>query len=401
MLMKNLLFFLLLVISIGKLDAQIWAIPNQYDDKVQTGKNTAQQEFYQFRFTSNTIDLKTYKKQTGLVHLPDEIEILPPALYGYGDTTILMTYMKEGTADDGQLIIWLTGNYLSNEVTFFVDKNLDGNYNNDGKPIVQKSKAKPITVVMQSAVGDTKKRVLSIAVPERKLPAKYLPPKRYAKIRNKIAIGANAGIGIANLDFIFDNTETMFPTWYNVPITELNLGLSLTYNSRLFFIGATGGMQSMNYWTAYFNTRFDEDQVIRNPITGRLMTVENVDIERNLDRHSKTRYRLGGILGLRLSVSKNLEIQPFGRYGTTFYGSKYYYPNKFKPEVRFEHDSSKFVEGGIRFEFSVSNYKTFYIGTSYTKLWWRPSGYFESLPVSNLEIDYHAFNFSLGYRMGL
>ena len=140
---------------------------------------------------------------------------------------------------------------------------------------------------------------------------------------------------------------------------------------------------------------------VRNLNTGRITTIENVDVGRNLDEHSKIRYRVGGIVGLRLSVTKNLEIQPYGVYGTTFYGSKYYYPNKFRTETRFEHGSSQFAEGGIRFEFSVANYKTFYIGSGYSKLWWGPTGYFESLPVSNLKVDYHSISFALGYRMGI
>jgi len=384
-----------------ELNAQIWAIPNQYDDKVQTGEKSTQLDFYQFRFTGNTIDLKKYKKETGLKNIPDEIKIIPPDLHGFGDTTILITYMKEGPSDEGELIIWLTGNYLSNQVTFFVDKNMDGNYRNDGKPLVKKSKAKPEAVVMTPTDARKKTRVLSISVPERKLPAEYMPPKRYSKIKNKIAIGANAGIGVANLDFIYLDTELLYPTWYNVPITERNVGLSLTYNSRMYFLGIRGTFQSMNYWTAYFNKRLGEDREERNPNTGRVIVIENVDVKRNPDQHSNTRYQVGLLGGLRFALTKNLEIQPFGSYGTTFYGSEYYYPNKFDTSIKYRHESSRFVEGGIRFEFSISNYKTFYLGSSYTKLWWQPDGYFESLPTSNLEIDYHSYNITLGYRMSV
>ena len=160
-----------------------------------------------------SFNLKSFKKRfPGLVALPDEVEIEAPSFEGFQDSTVLVGFIKESPSDPGALIILLAGDYKANEVTFFVDKNLDNNFLNDGAPL--KMLAGKDAQRIQFTTDEGVRREITLQLPDREaFILEQLGPRK-VKVRGG-AVGFHGGVGLGKLHYDYDNLETGFPTWYD------------------------------------------------------------------------------------------------------------------------------------------------------------------------------------------
>ena len=396
---------LLLIIGLcmaAYLSAQQITIPQLYEDKIgkQTMENSV--DFYTYRYTSNNIDLRTFKKIHPQLHVPDFLEIEAPDLSDNEGAMVLLGLLDDGKDQLNSIVIWVAANYFSKEVTFFVDQNMDRNYYNDGPAIVLKPGQRKQRIKIIPDGEDALVRELYLQVPRDR--AKLLGygdgRSRKRKIANQLAVGIHAGFGSGRLEYEYDNLDTGFPTWYNVNVTEKNVGLNLTYNFPKFLFGINATFQNIFYYTSYLNIRVDNPEFRVDPFSGREILIDNVDIKRNKDIHAKNRLQWGLMLGYRFHIG-NMEIQPVVVGGVTTY-----MPNTYTPDFSFEenvfgYSSNPFLEGGLRGEFPTGNGGAFFLGVQGNYTWWEPEGYFESLNQENLNIRFVIWKGVLGYRMSI
>ncbi len=400
--LKKILLLLLSLVSAAYLFAQQITIPQLYEDKI--GKETMESaiDFYTYRYTSNKIDLRTFKKIHPNLNVPDFIEINAPDLSENKGAMVLLGLLDNGKDQLNSIVVWIAANYFSKEVTFFVDPNMDRNYYNDGPAIVLKPGQRKQKIKIMPNGNEALTRELYLQVPrDRAQMLGYGDAKvGKRKISNQLAIGMHAGFGSGSLEYDYDNLDTGFPTWYTVNVTEKDVGLNLTYNFPKFIIGINATYQNIFYYTSYLNVRVANPELRIDPSSGREILIDNVDIDRNKDIHAKNRLQWGLMAAYRFHLG-SMEIQPLLIGGVTTYMPSRYTPDFSFEEQVFSYSSDLFLEGGIRAEFTTGNGGAFFLGVHGNHTWWEPKGYFESLNQKNLNIRFMVWKGVLGYRMAI
>lgn len=399
------MFFVCCMILNFKMHAQqTILIPQQYEDKLTSEKDGLRMDFFAYPYDSDLIDLRDLRRRFPGSELPSNIQIKAPDINVYQDVTVLMTVLpKEGKRKE-LLIIWLVGNYRSNKAYFMIDTNLDGDFRNDGKPMVVRGGQKSNRIELKPKNKDGEIEELLIEMPRHpdfvKQKIKQLKGVK-AKMGHKIVVGFHAGFGVGNMKYDYDNLTTGFPTWYSVNMSEKNIGLSTGYTHPYFRVDVDVSYQNVYYYTSYLNIQRDEPELRLNPNTGRYITVQNVDTRRNLDTHDRHRFQLGLTGAARIQLGTYSELQPYVSLGRMFFSSGEYKLRESAMTSVYSHKPAAYTELGMRFEFTVGIYRSFFIETGWGNLNWRPENFFESVPHENLNVKYGTWKMTLGYRIGL
>lgn len=396
---KNLLIIGLFLLIGAPMIAQLQIIiPNQYEDKLEGTEQQVSENFFPYSYKGALIDLKSFKKRfPGLVQLPDEVQIQAPSFEGFRDSTALIGFIKESSSDPGQLIILLAGNFNTNTVTFFVDRNLDNNFLNDGSPIVIEAGGEAHNIEFFQDEGV--KRKINMQLPDRE--AFILERLGAKKVKVKgFAIDVHGGVGFGKLHYDYDNLETGFPTWYDVNITEKSIGTSLSYNLSLVTISLSATYQHLFYYTSYLNIRRDNPRLEIDPISGQRRFIDNVDVSRNLDDHSKSKMQLAASLGFRLHVSDYLEFRPFISAGKILHLPDQYIADNRDDQIIYALPSNNFLESGLTMEVATGARRAFYLTIAGNFLDWQPTGFFEATAHENLKTSFRTWKCLFGYRIG-
>jgi len=368
-------------------DVQI-LLPIQYEGKAKSKNLQHKESFYIYKAAVNSvIDLKQFKRYKREFDLPDSVNIILPEMNNAIDTTLLIGFIKEKTTSLGHLVLLLANNYKTTEVTFYIDSNLDGNYRNDGKAITILAGTPPINIALLPL--DEQPFNLSLGVPkrlsieeEREALIKDLTRKDKNTITNMLAFELHAGVGSGKLTYQFDDLNSGFPVWYTVSQSEKNIGVALSYDFRLLRVGISATFQHLFQYTSYLNTRFAEQEIIVDPTTNRSIIRENVQVDRNIDDHARSRVQWSTFITGRIRLRNYLELQPLINVGqvSTF-------PNEYLADTRiniraYDLPANPFLELGIRFEGTSGNRKALFFGISRSKLWWKPTNFLEEGQVN-------------------
>ena len=395
----RLLFSLGLLTIGGALFAQSLFIPRQMSDS-RRGKETQEQMvFYAYPYTSNTIDLRDFKKRHPNLEAPDQIELDLTDLSSAFRMTALIGLIDGVAPTEDAVVIWLAANYRSNEVTFFIDYDLDRKFNLAEDILILRSKDPVQELTITPANPDIPQQKFSLKVPPKRKRKSSISKPNY-KILSQFAIGAFAGAGISSLEYEYDNLEKGYPSWYSINFTEKNVGLSLSYNTFPLRFAISGNYQNIYSYTSYLNIQFDKPKVVFDPTTGRQTVIDNVEVNRNFDRHPTHRFQYAATIGLRLHT-RVAEFQPFFSVGQTSYSPGTYVGNRYDDGNDYRLPASNFFETGLRFEFAVGPYRALHLDLAYLRSQWRPEGYFEAVPHENLKIKYQMWRLRIGYRLGL
>ncbi len=398
-----LIYCFLLVSQLGL--AQTLVLPYDIADK-RTGKTQIQQvTFYAYPYQNENIDLRDFKRREPRLQAPDFMMIKGPELMGRKNLTVLIGLIEGVESNEDALIIWLAADYETNNITFFLDNNLDRVFNEKDRFFKLSSTDAAVVVTVKPEKGNIPAQKLSLKVPHQKAEYKDTSTpnsrsKRKLKIINKLAIGLNVGVGVGSLSYRYDNLDIGFPTWYDVNLTEKSVGATLSYNLRYLRFAISANYENTFTYTSYLNFRFDEPEERINSTTGPRI-IENVSVDRNLDKHSTHHFQYAMTLGLRLHPTKGMEFQPFVTVGQINYMSGQYSSNRYTDDMLFDLPSRYFYDLGLRVEFTTAAYQAFYLDLIYQNRFWRPEGFFELIPHNNLEISNQIWKMTFGYRFGL
>lgn len=379
-------------------------IPQQYEGVLGGVERLEDIQFYAYPYEFNVVDVRDMKLKYPELEVPDTVEIIIPEFPNFSDITLLMAILREA-GSESKLLIWIAGDYERDRVTLYVDETLDRDFTNDGRPKTIRGGKDPISIKVYPYGKKNRSRELKIGVPERNNPidnaVRELGNFSLLDMTNRFSVGVHAGFGGGKLNYSLDNFDTGFPIWYNVSLAEVQFGLSLNYHFKRLRLGLKGTYQNIKQYTSYYNVRIGEPQVLINPLTNEKTYRENVATENNLDIHSRTRYQLGMIAGLRINLSRYVELQPTITMGYLFYNSGAYISNKFvEPQQIYTHKKDRFVEGGLRFEFITGRLKSLSLGINYNLVNWDPEGFSESFNGDNFQKEYATIGATVGYNIG-
>lgn len=379
-------------------------IPQQYEDALSGAERLDDIEFFSYPYVFNTVDVRDMKAKYPELQIPDTIEITPPEFPTFSDITLLMAMLSE-PGSESKLVIWIAGNYERDRVTLYVDETFDRDFTNDGRPKTLKAGKDPLQIKVWPYGKSKRYRNMNIAIPERNNPidnaVRKLGDFSVQNMTNRFSIGIHGGFGASKINYSYDNFDTGFPTWYNVSLAEIQLGLSLNYHIKGLRLGLKGSYQNVKQYTSYYNIRIDEPGYVVNPSNGQRIYRENVATNNNQDLHSSARLQLGLLAGIRINLSKNVEIQPTVSIGYLFYNSGEYISNKFlEPQLSYTHKRDRYMEGGLRFEFVTGRFRSVSLGMNYSLVNWAPEGFAESFNGDNFEKSYSTVGATVGYNIG-
>lgn len=394
-------FVLILLIGTTRLMSQAIFIPHSVDIAVDEGEQTQDIIFYQYPYLTVQVDLRDFKKKFPNLIAPDYLTIQPPELQTFQSLSIMMGLLSGEKQDSNALVVWIVGDYFSSEASFFIDKNMDRDYQNDGPPMLIKPGRTPKSVIIVQKGPPQKAHELFIQVPK-KAREKLVNPgnSQKLKIGNQLSFGFNLGFGSGNFFYQYDNLEKGFPTWYTVNFSEKSLGLSLSYSFPHFRVGLSGILQNHFYYTSYLNIRYDHPEIRIDPNSGQRIKIDNVQVERNMDIHAKNRLQLGLVTAYRIHLKETMELQPVLGFGKVVYLAGEYVADRTSDEGAFNLPASNYLEGGLLFEVATGAHRAFYLGAFYNRVWWEPEGFFEIVPHENLENRVKSWRGQLGYRIG-
>lgn len=380
----------------------VLVLPDQLADKRKGKESTTYIDFLEYPYQGERIDLRDFKKNHPLLVAPDFVTIKTPDLTGFGQLNILIGMIENVKPDFNAVVIWITATNQDQEVTFFLDSNLDRNFIKDLDILKLDYRDAPRKVTIKPKRGDIPTQELYIKIPKpepKKKTREDFVKKEKAKLVNKLAIGVQAGVGLGNLYYEFDNLEKGFPTWYDVNYSQKGAGLHLSYNTYRLRLELAGTFQNHFYYTSYRNIRFGEP-IFPEPGSS-IAVIDNVQVDRNLDEHDINYFEYSVTLGIRFHLSSGMDIQPFVSMGKLAALSGNYVGDRRVGEAgEYEMPASTFYQGGIRFNFTTGYYQSLFIDLAYQNLMWRPTGFFEQFQFENLDINNQIFKFSIGYRFG-
>jgi hypothetical protein len=355
--------------------------------------------FYSYPFVSADIDLRDFKQKHPGLKAPDIIEIKEPPITNSDNLILLIGLIGGVEANEEAIVIWIAEDFNKNDVTFYLDKDLDRDFstNTEIKILRHSDAAYPVTI--KPSRGNIPEQQLSLKVP-RKRGEPIVNIHKQSKIYKQLAIGINVGAGIGSLKYDYLNLEKGFPSWYTINFSVKGLGTSVSYSTRNLNFEINANYQNIYSYTSYLNIRFDNPE-IRIDANGNRTKIENVQVERNFDRHSTHRLQYSANVGLRIHLSKTIEIQPFIGVGQTIHNNRQYIADRYDNSNAFTLNPMLFLQGGLRFEFLSKTDRTFFFDFYYQDNEWRPEGFFESIPHDNLKVDHRLWLFNIGYRIGL
>ena len=399
--MRLLITPLLLILSL-QLSAQELQImvPVQIDNDVISTEQKHRVEFYEMPYSSDSISLKAIKRVYPKLRVPDYVKIDAPDLSGFQDTMVLFAAIDQKEKPN-DLIIWLAGDYNTNKVTFFIDRTLDRNFNNDGKPTVIKPNHGNVKVEYKPR-GKKRRSFVYLSVPRKEIETYSMKRIKVAKIKERIvdqfSLELMAGTGVGENSYNYNNTDFGYPSWYNVKFSVKTLGFMLNYDFHNWRFGL--GLQYLNlfYYTSYRNVRYGEDELIMT--NNGYRTLEKVIVDRNLDVKPVHIFQYSALLAYKLKLSSNMVLQPNAIIGFSQFAPGEYQPNRLEPESALKFGLKRFLELGTTFEFTVGKDKAVFLGASVSTIDWEPNGFRESLPQQNFESSFNLLKLKLGYRLG-
>jgi len=379
-------------------------IPQLYDDKLASGKTTEDVQFFSYPYVSSKVDVRNMKSRFPGLRINNFIEIIPPDVNRFNDVSLLMGVFDYRT-ENPALIIWVVGNYESNEATFFIDEYNDHNFLNDKEPVVIEGGQDPVKVEIYPYGEGSLMREMWIAIPKQKKKKLAKVKKEKTKLLNQLSVGPIIGFSSAEIFWERPNNnvyngQSGFANWYDVDLLEKEIGLNVNYNLRFLRLGITGTYQNINQYTSFFTEQFGPRERVRSGNT--IVVRENTSSDPNLDLHSSNRFKLVGNVGIRLHLGTYVEVQPTVGFGYIYYLNGEYIANKFsEPQTSFTHKKDEVLDIGLRFEFTTGYKTAFFFGANFTSIFWDPEGYFNSLPTQVTESYYRSWNGFVGMHFSL
>ncbi len=355
--------------SVGQVNQNNAGAPIMSDQfRLTLNHDDSQIEFYQQNYIDSTIDVRLIKSYAKL-DIDDYVRVTPPDLTSFENVTVMIG-VTPGLSSS--IVVWLVGNYGQPEVTFFLDNNQDRDFTNDGKPLEARAGSRPRNVAITQ---DGRERLLTVSVPksnvEREKGSKSL-------IENSIAVGFFAGVGSGTTRYRYTDVSSL------VDLTEKNLGLSISYNTRSAMVGISGTYQNHNYYTSYM--------FVVNELGN---TIEHV----NRDIYPKDRFQWAIFGGPKINLGKYSYIMPMIKYGQTSFLDPTYVVDLPRAEpIEYQMKRIPFFELGLRMEFAVGVRKAVFVEIARNSTRWEPEG------LSDFQ-DYFSesaiVKFNVGYRFGL
>ncbi len=373
--------------------------------------------FYFYQYESETLNMEQFRvlNPQSKNNLSAKVTIQEPIIFNkFKNLVYAVAFLKECiNCDSGKTVIILIGDYLSPKPIYFIDSNMDGNYENDGVPFTFANNEKSKKIKLEDKKGnqyafwmnnpesqtDVPRRDLlnNASTQEKELEEKVVVRKNFKEKTlegyKPFHIGLDLIIGSGELKYNYIKISDNFPTNYRVTFNSKGVSMNIGYTFKGFQLSAVGSYENIYYWTSYKEIQYDTPR----RVDGILLPFRTLMI--NTDEHPRSRLSYGLSLGYNIKIGNTIKVLPFYNYSAfTYPNNNYYVPSKSYDRNPSFLENRYWQSFGLVVNARVNNSSTFYVKSQYLLPKFNPKSYFESVELKDLEIKYNQLNFGIGYQ---
>jgi hypothetical protein len=394
--------------------------------------------FIYYHYQSNVLNLMHYKSVFPKTRdaFPDEVTILPPDLSLLEDTAYSVAYLKMAPDVPGIPILMIVGNTHTEYPLFFVDKNLDRDFTNDGDPLIfpkeEASKDLEFTQRYQgraytyrlNLLNPLNQENLSLSPPaatpspavgslDGKIPISQLPIGRDERQRlyeeaadesrnnSNVAIGFQVLLGFGRITYKYFDPATTYATRYQVGFNSKGVGATLHYRVRRFSVGAYLRYESLFFWSSDKYTRVGEP-ISCLPGQIQCEEVDNVRRDINQDILPKNRSSYGLNLEYSFRLSRSSHLSPFLNLYAQRYKEDQYISNRNYPAANAYAMGTQYgQEAGAAIHTDVTGTTSVFFSMALTNNGFRPRGFFDRENIAGVRVLNLQGSFGLGTQFRL
>lgn len=422
---KTIHLFLVIIFSCTQIFAQ--ELINQYSynplDAIQNHKKTEKEIiFYFYNYQSSDLDLRHFKVFHPKLQdkVPNRLNIIPPIIFdSFSSRVYAVTFINKcENCKKGTLLPILIGEYNTTSPAYYIDSNMDGNFDNDGLPFVFTNNKKSQKFKLESDDGRKYIFWLFNSNYHQKVEDKELIKKtqrdyrEIAEINNtntqnldvlpashdfsndglNLKIGFFAGSG--SLAYEYTNADTNYPTTYDVSFDSKGVEFGLGYTWKNIQLSITSTYEGIYYWTSKRRIQYDDPKEIEGVV------YSGINTEISTDSHPENRLSYGVSLAYNFRLGNYVAVAPYVNYSRFSYPSSdnIYRPYKRGAVITSKLEDRNWTAFGLSLKGNFGLHSEVYVFGNHTILNFNPASYFENIGIRDLEVKYNQLNFGIGYR---
>ena len=391
------LLYLFCLLGFG-LSAQVTFVDSYYLQNKRLVHVQQPLDFATYAYTRPVLFLTDFKARNAATDwLPDSMAIVPP--HGVVQTGAAWAVSVIQAADQSEqipVLLWIAA-YDSLVSPVYTDRNLNGDFNDDGPPLLLVPGRIPEPIDLLSKSGITFRihlQPIAAVAPTPRLDS--IPAQRIRKDhRWEIGISGHFGVSTVNMDYQFFEDGRLKAVQYDGPNNLKGLAVSGAYTHGPWSLGLHAGFDHLFYWASARETSFSEYTCpTGEPCAWRTYRVT----VRAKDQLPDMRFTIGPQLSWLPHLGKGIHLGPILTPTLLLYHDAYY-----QPEVR---DAKTYPlgslwawEGGLQLQFDTEGSALFLRASAYQSQF-QPEGYFEAIGAQDLAVRHVGLRFSIGVNVG-
>lgn len=391
--------------------------------KVQKRKKSENEViFYFYEYKNSDLDLRHFKVFHPQLRdkVADKIKVVPPSIFdSFSEKVYAVAHIKDcDNCNKEAVVIMLIGEPNSVKPAYYIDRNMDRNFENDGLPYLFEShKKQSERIKLQNTEGEkyifwlfntqrqktvhrkelTKKAqeaYRKIAEEEKQKELQNEIRKKSIKRKDGFDFSIGFLAGSSNLSYNYLQPQTGYSTTYEVSSNSKGISLGIGYTWKNIQLSFTGANEGLYYWTSYLKEQYGEPGYVGNTYYSRVNTMVNSD------QHPENRLSYGFSLAYNIRLGRWIAVAPYANYSWFNYPSA---DNNYFPIRRDETQTSTLEDRtwkayGLSLKGYFGSHSEVYVFGENILLNFNPASYFESLETIDLQTKHNQFNFGVGYR---
>lgn len=355
-------------------------------------------DFATYEYVRPTLTLTDFKaRHAAVAWLPDSMVIAPP--HGVAQEGAAWAISVIQSADQSAqipVLLWIAA-YDSLVSPVYTDRNLNGDFNDDGPPLLLVPGRIPEPIDLLSKSGVTFRihlQPIAAVAPTPRVDSIPAPRVRH-KDRWQIGISGHFGVSAVNMDYQYLEDGRVQTVQYDGPNNLKGLAVSGVYTHGPWSLGLHAGFDHIFYWASSRETSISEYTCpTGEPCEWRTFRVT----VRAKDHLPNMRFTLGPQLSWLPHLGKGIHLGPVLTPNLLLYHDAYYQPET-RIAQRYALGSIWALEGGLQLQFDTEGSALFLRASAYQSQF-QPQGYFEAIGAQDLAVRHVGLRFSIGVVVG-
>lgn len=392
------LLILFVCFSLLRLAAQITYLDSYFLQNKRFVHVQQPLDFGTYAYTSPLLNYTDFKaKNPAAAWLPDSVRVTPPRGIAVQGAAWALSVIQTADSNAHLPVLLFIADYDSLVSPVYADRNLNGDFNDDGPPIELVPGRIPEPIDLVSAKGVTFRIHLQAVAAVAPVPTDSSAAVTAEWSRSRLPrwrFGLTGHFGISSLKYQYrfmDGTREKTLS-YDGPNNLKGLTLSGEYARGAWGIGLQVGFDHIFYWASTAKVTFRDYTC---PTGEPCAWVDYEETQRGRDLLPSLRLYVGPRLSWLPRLGKDIRLGPVLSPGFLLYRNAFYVPDG-AAEARFALGRMLSWEAGLQLQLDNPGGSALILRASAYQSDFDPVGYFESVGAQGLVLSHVGLRFSIG-----